>query len=194
MKKLTRLILVFTLAIFAACEGPQGPPGPPGEPGVPGENGEDGGILLPSVFEIEGDFLPENNFSLFYEFPNTIEVFESDVVLVYILWEVTEGEDGETFDVWRLLPQTIMLDEGILQYNFDHTFVDVQIFLDGTVDFDTLLPAEALDQVFRIVVLPADFAAQKAHNIEDYDLMMKSLGINPALVKPEIRINLDIAQ
>ncbi|MFW6290133.1 MAG: hypothetical protein ACOC0R_04115 [Mariniphaga sp.] len=192
MKTITRLILLIAIVTFAACEGPVGPPGPPGEPGVPGE---DGGILLPSVFEIEGDFLPENDFQLYYEFPNTIEVFESDVVLVYILWEVAESENGESIDVWRLLPQTVVLpDSTILQYNFDHTFADVQIFLDGNTNFDELLPEEALDQVFRIAVLPADFAAKNARNLEDYDLMLKSLGINPALVRPETRINLDSIQ
>jgi hypothetical protein len=92
MKTITRMILIFAAALFAACEGPQGPPGLPGEDGF---DGIDGGILLPSVFEIEGDFIPENDFSLFYEFPNTIEVFESDVVLVYILWEQEEAGDGE---------------------------------------------------------------------------------------------------
>lgn len=189
MKTITRLILLFALALFAACEGPQGPPGPPGDPGF---DGEDGGLLLPSVFEIEGDFLPENDFRLYFEFPNTIEVFESDVILVYILWEQAEAEDGSLLDVWRLLPQTIVLpDNTLLQYNYDHTFTDVQIFLDGNTNFDELLPEEALDQVFRIVVLPADFAAKKGLEIDDYNLMMKSLDINPALVQPDVRINLN---
>lgn len=188
MKKITYLILLFAAAMFAACEGPQGPPGPPGETGP---DGEDGGILLPSVFEIEGDFTPENEHRLSFVFPNTIEVFESDVILVYILWEVDEST-GEPLDVWRLLPQTIVLpDSSILQYNYDHTFTDVQIFLDGNTNFDELLPAEALGQVFRIVVLPADFAAKKALEIDDYSLMMKSLGINPALVEPKASIKLN---
>jgi hypothetical protein len=189
MKTITRLILIFAAALVFACEGPQGPPGLPGEDGL---DGIDGDVFLPSVFEIEGDFIPENDFRLFYEFPNTIEVFESDIVLVYILWAQEEGGDGEMLDVWRLLPQTIVLpDNTILQYNFDHTFVDVQIFLDGNTNFDELLPAEALNQVFRIVVLPADFAANKLKNIEDFNLMMESLNINPALVEPDVRIQLD---
>jgi hypothetical protein len=161
-------------------------------PGEPGWDGEDGGLLLPSVFEIEGDFLPENDFRLYFEFPNTIEVFESDVVLVYILWEQAEAGDGSLLDVWRLLPQTVVLpDNTLLQYNYDHTFADVQIFLDGNTNFDELLPEEALDQVLRIVVLPADFAAKKGLEIDDYNLMMNSLGIHPALVQPDVRINLD---
>ena len=186
MKIFTGIFLLVAVAMFAGCRGEQGPPGPPGEDGL------DGNLFLPSVFEITGDFSADNDYSLYYEFPNTIEVFESDIVLVYILWEEAENEDGETLDVWRLLPQTIILNEGILQYNYDHTFVDVQIFLDGNIDFGTLLPAEVNDQVFRIVVLPADFAAQnKLADIEDFNLMMKSLGLNPALVKPEVSIRLD---
>ncbi len=175
------------MAALTACEGPQGPPG---QPGAPGEDGLDGNLFLPTVFEIEGDFLSDNDFRLSYVFPSTIEVLESDIVLVYILWEQAESEDGELLDVWRLLPQTIVLNEGILQYNYDHTFTDVQIFLDGNIDFDSLLPVEALDQVFRIVVLPADFAANKVADIEDFNLMMKSLGINPALIKPDVSVKL----
>jgi hypothetical protein len=184
MKTFTRLFFSMVLVLLFACRGEQGPPGPPGEDGL------DGTSLLGSVFEIEGDFIPENEFSLFFEFPNTIEVFESDVVLVYLLWEVTDD-----LDVWRLLPQTIVFEEGILQYNFDHTFVDVRIFLDGNIDFNTLLPAEALGQVFRIVVLPADYAKNTSLDINDYNAMMKSLGMNPdAAIKLEVTdpINMNI--
>lgn len=182
MKTFTQLVLFVTLVLFAGCRGEQGPPG------LPGENGD---LFLPVVFEIKGDFLPENDFRLSYEFPSSIEVFESDIVLVYLLWEQADVGNGEMLDVWRLLPQTIVIDEKILQYNYDHTFTDVQIFLDGDIDFNTLLPGEAFDQVFRIVVLPANFAAKKAQDIDDYNLMMKSLGINPALHKPEFSIKLD---
>jgi hypothetical protein len=177
MRTFTHMLIILALALLISCRGEQGPPGPPGEDGF------DGTSLLGSVFEIEGDFIPENEFSLYFEFPNTLEVYESDVVLVYLLWEVTDDD----LDVWRLLPQTIILDEGILQYNFDYTYVDVRIFLDGNIDFNTLLPAEALGQVFRIVVLPADFAKNTAIDINDYNAMMKTLGLNPdAAIKLEV--------
>jgi hypothetical protein len=68
------------------------------------------------------------------------------------------------------------LDEGVLQYNYDYTFADVQIFLEGTIDLDSLLPAEALGQTFRIVILPADFARANDLDVTDYNLLMKSLG------------------
>ena len=107
-----------------------------------------------------GDFTPGNNYQIFSEFAvdaPTVEVFETDVVLVYILWEQVDDPSGP-IDVWRLLPQTRLLDVGILQYNYDYTFLDVSIFLD--FDFDPLLlgPGDTNNQIFRIAILPADGA------------------------------------
>jgi hypothetical protein len=179
MKTITGILLVFALTVLTSCVG---------EPGPPGSPGEDGDSFIGSVFEIESDFTSSNDYSLFFEFPNTIEVFESDVVLVYILWEIVEDNSGELLDVWRLLPQTVVLDEGVLQYNYDYTFADVQVFLEGTIDFNTLLSEETDDQVFRIVVFPADFIAQKGLDVSDYSMMMKSLGVKKDLVQ-KIEIN-----
>ena len=95
------------------------------------------------------------------------------MVLVYILWEVV-NVNGKNTDVWRLMPQTVILNDGILQYNFDYTVADVKIFLEGTTDFNKLLPAETDNQVFRIVVLPADFLSKKSGDIIDFN-SLKSL-------------------
>ncbi|HAI44493.1 MAG TPA: hypothetical protein DCM40_43530, partial [Maribacter sp.] len=86
----------------------------------------------------------------------TIEVFETDVVLVYMLWDVTEDSNGESVDIWRLMPQTRILDQGLLQYNYDYTFFDVSIFLESDFDLSTLQPGDTDDQVFRIAILPAE--------------------------------------
>lgn len=180
MKTITGIILVFALAVLASCDGV---PGPPGRDGYDGQDGQDGESLLGSVFEIEGDFTSQNDYTLYFEFPSNVTVYESDVVLVYILWEQVEDNYGEWLDVWRLLPQTVVLDEGVLQYNYDHTFADVQVFLEGTIDFNTLLASEALDQIFRIVVLPADFVAQKSLDVSDYNMMMKSLEVKPEMIQ-----------
>ncbi len=180
MKTITGIILVFALAVLTSCTGE---PGPPGRDGTDGQNGQDGESFLGSVFEIEGDFTSQNDYTLYFQFPSNITVYDTDVVLVYILWEVVEDNSGDLLDVWRLLPQTVVLDEGVLQYNFDYTFADVQVFLEGTIDFNTLLPAETDNQVFRIVVFPADFIAQKSLDVSDYNMMMKSLGVKKDLVQ-----------
>lgn len=170
MKTITRIFTMAALIILMACEGPAG---------LPGQDGLDGDSLIGSVFEIEGDFTAANDYKLYFSFPNSIKVFDSDVVLVYILWEQVQSNSGSVLDVWRLLPQTVVLDEGILQYNYDFTKADVQVFLEGSIDFRTLLPSEALDQVFRIVILPASFANSKSVDILNMNSLMKSMRTNP---------------
>lgn len=143
-----RFILLFSALAFVltSCTGD---PGPPGRDGLNGLNGLDGGIIVSGAFEIEIDFTAANN----YEFvePYGFEVFPSDVTLVYIEWDTFEGSP-----IWRLLPQTVYFDEGILTYNFDFTQDDVRFFLDGTIDFSILGPEWTDNQAFRVVVVPAD--------------------------------------
>lgn len=141
MKKLLSLVCLF--ALFSACEGDQGPPG------VPGLNGLDGGLIVSSAFEIEIDFNAGNNYEFFE--PYGFDVFPSDVTLVYILWEVDNGQE-----IWRLLPQNVFFEEGVLIYNYDFTRDDVRFFLDGTINFGILDPSYTQNQVFRVVVVPAD--------------------------------------
>jgi hypothetical protein len=102
--------------------------------------------------------------------------------MVYLLWEQTTI-DGKKLDVWRPLPQTIVLNEGILQYNFDYTTKDVKIFLDGTVDFSKLLPAEKNDQVFRIAVFPAVFANSPAFDKNNLEGMMNLMQLDQGSVQ-----------
>ena len=168
MKKITVIIMLFVSVFVLSCEGPMGPPG------------EDGTSLLGTVFEMEGDFTPSNNYKLYFDFPQTFEIYDTDVVLVYILWDVVTV-NGKQTDVWRLLPQTIVLNAGVIQYNFDYTVNDVKIFLETTIPVNSLLPAETQDQVFRIAVLPADFVAgKKSSEIIDLGILMNS---------PELKFN-----
>lgn len=175
MKTITSLFLILALAVFSSCEGPMGPPG------FDGEDGLDGTSLLGSVFEIEGDFTTANEHSLYYEFPADFEIYDTDIVMVYMLWDVVDGENGSTLDLWRPLPQTIVLDDGVIQYNFDYTIADVKVFMDFTVN--ELLPAETDGQVFRIAVLPADWASDKSIDINSLNSVMKSLEVNPNTIK-----------
>lgn len=173
MKKLTTMILLFSSVLLLSCEGPMGPPG---------IDGKDGTDLLGTVFELEGDFKPSNNYELFFDFPGNFKIYNTDVVLVYILWDVV-NVNGKNTDVWRLIPQTIVLDEGVIQYNFDYTVNDVRIFLEATIPFSELLPAETQDQVFRIAVLPADFiASKKAAEIKDLGILMNSPEVKFTLI------------
>ncbi len=139
MKKIVSLLFVLAV-VLTACTGDQGPVGPPGN---------DGGIITSSAFEIDVNFNASNNFSHTEKYG--FKVLKSDVTLVYILWETVDGKD-----VWRMLPQTVNLDQGVLFYNFDFTQTDVRFFLDATFDLNLLSSADTQNQVFRVVVVPAD--------------------------------------
>lgn len=176
MKKISSIILLFASVFILSCEGPMGPPG------------EDGDALISTIFEMEGDFNASNNYELFFDFPQNFEIYNTDVVLVYILWDVV-NVNGKNTDVWRLMPQTIVLKDiypnytetDVLQYNFDYTVNDVRVFLETTMNYDDLLPAETQDQVFRIAVVPADFiATKKSSEISDLSILMNS---------PELKFN-----
>ena len=174
MKKATLFLGALLTLIFVSCEGPQGPPG---YDGFDGQDGQDGINILGNVIDIEGDFTPGNNYSIFFEFPQTIEVFETDVVLVYLLWDQTQDSNGQAVDIWRLMPQTRILDQGLLQYNYEHTFLDVNLFLEADFDLGTLLPGDTDNQVFRIAVVPAEKAAGSKIDRSNVVAVMQSLGV-----------------
>jgi len=162
-------ILLFFATILISCEGTVGPPGPPGPQGVPGEDGYDG--LIGQVIEVQADLNAGTDFEYFVEIPSDIEVFESDVIMVYRLMEILD----DNTDVWEPLPQTIFRNNGILLYAFDYTLFDVRLFLDGTVDFGKLDPNDTDDLIFRIAIIPADFA--KGVNLKKMDEVIKALHV-----------------
>ncbi len=151
MKKILSLLALFSIVLFSSCEGDPGPPGPPGEPGI---------NILGQVFEANVTFNNGNGFQRLITIPSNIEVFESDVILVYWLEDVVSDTSGGTIDVWSQLPQTIYLDGGgSFQYTFNHTFIDVLLFLQGDVDLNSLGSGFTDDQIFRIAVVPSEFGS-----------------------------------
>lgn len=162
MRKISVVFGVFLTLFLIACEGPIGPPGLDGLDGRDGIDGADGVNILGTVIDIEGTFGLDNDYTIGYEFPNTVEVFEDDVVLVYLLWDQTEDGNGQAVDIWRLMPQTRILDQGLLQYNYDYTFFDVSLFLEADFDLGTLMPGDTDNQVFRIAILPAERVSGKS--------------------------------
>ncbi len=161
MKKLISISMIAMALFLAACEGPAGPPG------------LDGDSFIGTIFEVQGDFTPENDYLIYDTYPSNLVVYNTDVVLVYILWEDSNG-----MDVWRLMPQTVVLPEGVIQYNFDYTYTDFQIFLEFTIPEENLLPAETDNQVFRVAVLPADFVAKKEVNVNDFNSIIENPQLN----------------
>ena len=143
MKKLMLLPLLTVSLFLISCEGPQGPPG---------QDGLDGINILGQVFEVTIDLNDNNNFQQVITIPSSIEVFESDAILAY-RWEGTF--DGA--DIWTPLPATYFSLGDTFLYTFNHTFFDVQFFLDGNFDLTELGSEWTDDQSFRIAIVPSEF-------------------------------------
>lgn len=156
---------------MGACRGPEGLPGPRGPKGDKGDDGYNG--ELASVYEVEFDFTPANDHSILFEFP--IETYDSDMTLVYLLW----GYDDYGDPIWRLLPQTTIMEFGWLQYNYDFTRFDVSIFMDADFSLTLLGPDYTHDHLARIVVIPADYAnARMSVNFSDYNVVKETYGLS----------------
>lgn len=152
-------MLVVLALIITSCTGDQGPPGQPGL---------DGGQIVSQAFEINLNFNAANNYQIVE--PYGFDVFPTDVTLVYILWETVNGQD-----VWRLMPQTVEFPDGLLIYNFDFTQTDVRFFLDGSANFGALDSSYTQNQVFRVVVVPADNVGRVDYR--DINVVMDAYGI-----------------
>lgn len=146
MKKIFILFAAIGLVALSSCEGDQGPPG---EPGV---------NIVGTVYENTSsnyyNFTSTNNYTVGFNFPTRL--IESDVVLVYRF----DGVDSANKPVWQALPETYYLNDGTREFSLKYVFTEnyVNIYLDG--NDRAAIPADyRLQQIFRIVVVPADFAA-----------------------------------
>ena len=170
MKKISLLFafIAFSLTSCSSDEpGPQGPPGPPGPPGEPGVN------ILGQTFEFEDvDFTyydDDNFYATVITIPSEIEVIESDAILVYRRGVV----DGT--EIWSMIPQNIFLDEGIIQYAFNHTADDIELLIDGNFDLSNLDDGFTQNQFFRFIVVPSDFAVDTGVDVSDYRAVIDAL-------------------
>jgi len=151
MKSLTIISLTLVISLFS-CQGPAGEQGDPGPKGDPGADGLDG--LEGFTFDYIVDFTSPDYASTL-TFPETFQMLESDVALVYFVWGTTDNE----LEIWRQIPQTLFLEEGLLQYNFDFTIDDVVVFMEADFDMSVLGADYTDDWIVRVVVVPAQDAS-----------------------------------
>ena len=162
MKKIMILLAVLGMFIFQGCTGPEGPQGPQGNDGVIGE-----------VIEITGvSFTTENNFSIVKTFA---PIYDSDMILVYRLSGVSNK-----VDMWSLVPETHYFPDGTRNFNYDFEFTksSVNIFMGGS-NLGTVSTDYRLNQVFRIVTVPANFAVDK----NNYNAVMSTLKISESQIQ-----------
>ncbi|KQC32696.1 dihydrolipoamide dehydrogenase [Nonlabens sp. YIK11] len=169
-----KILLLLAIAVgFASCEGDQGPPGFDGLDGLDAETA--------LIFETTVNFTAPD-YSVPVNYPNNFELFDTDVVLAYILFEQASTDDGRTVDVWRALPQTIFSDFGDFRYNYDFTIVDARLFIDGPIstDFNNLTTADVNNQTFRFVILPSEVASDPRLDVSDYNSVINIANLGSA--------------
>lgn len=135
---------------------------------------------IAGVIEITRSF--QYNNSTDQHFINqSISMLDSDMALVYRLKDTSNGND-----VWEQIPKTIYLANGEeVDYDFDFTKNDVQIYLAGTYDVTTT-PEFYNNQTFRIVLVPAGFLNKSATppvDYSDYNAVIKYYNIDDSKIK-----------
>lgn len=133
-----------------------------------------------TTYDITDNFKVDNNGSYVINRTFNTAIPASDVILVY---RKSGTDNGNS--VWQQIPRTLYLTEGDLDYDFDFTRADVQIYAGGTIDFanqTTAFKNKYLNgQTFRIVVVPS--AAGKANvDYSDYNAVIKYFGIDDSKV------------
>lgn len=123
-------------------------------------------------FETTVDFIGPD-YEVVIPTPNSIDQFENDMTLVYLLWDETPA------DTWRLLPQVLYTDFGEFQYNYQATTINTRIFIDApaSTDLNQLSTADISNQTFRIVRIPVGLFSSDL-DINNYDAVMSAIGLD----------------
>lgn len=192
MNKFNTIIGAFLVLLTVSCEGPTGPPGFDGFDGADGQDGLDG--IQGQIVEIDGvNFgydVDGNIYSTLINFGDetNYEVREADAVLVYRFDGTIDLDDNSTADAWSQIPQSFFLPEGTIQYVFAHTFVDLELFIDGNFDLSAISTDFTDNQSFRIVFVPSVFANSSKMDTSNIENVMSALGIEESQV---MKIDID---
>ena len=173
MKTLQQLLWGILVISLSACTtetiGPPGPQGPEGPAGPTGAQGESA-----ILFEYSNVDFTAPNYDVFLNYPDDFTGLESDVTLVYLLWEVDENG----LEIWRQLPQTIFTINGLLNYNFDFTTIDFHLFLSINFDASLLDPQDTDDWIVRAVIVPGNFwGGRTSVDHSDYNAVKEAYGL-----------------
>jgi hypothetical protein len=116
--------------------------------------------------------LDQNNEYTIFQQLNPV-IFDSDNILIYRM----SGTINPQTPIWQLIPRTLFLNEGELDYDFDFSAVDFTIYAGGTYDL-ALTPQFIQNQTFRLVIIPGYFSRNAALDYNDYNSVIKAFNIN----------------
>ena len=146
MKKIITLLAVVGMFSLQGCTVSDGLPGPQGP------QGEDG--LIAEVFELKNVSFAYNandGYTIYQKL--TPNIYASDVILIYRL----SGSINSNTPIWQLIPRTLFLSQGELDYDFDFSKEDFTIYAGGNYNL-ALTPQYLNNQTFRIVIVPGSFS------------------------------------
>ena len=167
-------MLAMLVISLASCKtevvGPQGPQGPEGPAGADSENA--------ILFEYKDVNFVGPDYEVFLNYPDDFVGLDSDVTLVYLLWEGTTDNDGKDLEIWRQVPQTVFTVDGLLNYNFDFSRIDFRLFLTTTFDTSLLEPIDTDDWIVRAVIIPGNFwGGRMSVDYSDYNAVKEAYGL-----------------
>ena len=165
MKKILLLFALIGITGLTSCEGPEGPAGAPGPEA--------------EVFELLNvNFAFDNGGYSIYRTLNP-NIYDSDNILIYRL----SGTIDPQTPIWQLIPRTLYLNEGELDYDYDFSPVDFTIYAGGTYDLEQT-PQYLDNQTFRIVIIPGYFSNRStAVDLNDYNAVIQAYGIDESKIK-----------
>ena len=157
MKKIISLLAVVGMFSFQSCT--------TSDPYVDNDT-------ISEVFELKAinfAYTAADGYTIYQKF--TPHIFASDVVLIYRL----SGSIDSNTPLWQLIPRTLFLNQGELDYDFDFSKEDFTIYAGGNYDLSST-PQYLNNQTFRIVIVPGSFAASL--NTSNYADVISALNIN----------------
>jgi hypothetical protein len=163
MKKIITLLAVVGMFSLQGCTVSDGIPGPQGP------QGEDG--LIAEVFELKNvsfTYNANDGYTIYQKL--TPNIYASDVILIYRL----SGSINSNTPIWQLIPRTLFLSQGELDYDFDFSKEDFTIYAGGNYNL-ALTPQYLNNQTFRIVIVPGSFSVSL--NKYNYLEVMSALNI-----------------
>jgi len=127
----------------------------------------------PVVYDLTNiDFeLIDGTYSIYKTFENPM--YPTDVLLVYI----QNGTTSNGSPIWQQIPITFYLSDGNeVDYNFDFSMNDVQIYAGGT--FNLGGTSYVNNKTFRIVFVPASYGKNAEVDYSDYNSVIKYYDID----------------
>lgn len=132
---------------------------------------------ISEVFELKNVDFNYNNSSGSYFIYRQLnpQIFASDVVLIYRMSDLINSNTP----VWQLIPRTLYLNEGELDYDFDFSKQDFTIYAGGNFDLE-FTPEYIYNQTFRIVIIPGYFSNKNANPVDynNYEEVIKYYDID----------------